>query len=221
MTTHPANTQPEMYKWLILALATFTFTFVVAIPQMSLPVLFAEISEDLGLSLVQVGWIWGMGSVLGILVGIIGGSIGDRFGPRRTLAVACLLMGIAGAARGLSSGFASRSIPRRVHGHYHDRHHRSEGHWRTLRRDGHRLEPVCHGHCQRFLTAHRKRVGAVRPWGTLFILGLARGGEPGVLSFRAAHRGVNSDPTLSLWMLHFMALILDYWTLNIGYWILK
>ncbi|MEN8246698.1 MAG: hypothetical protein ABFS43_17560 [Thermodesulfobacteriota bacterium] len=45
---------PESYKWLILALSTFTFTFVVAIPQMSLPVLFAEISDDLGLSLVQV-----------------------------------------------------------------------------------------------------------------------------------------------------------------------
>lgn len=74
MTTHPSNTQPEAYKWLILALSTFTFTFVVAIPQMSLPVLFAEISADLGLSLVQVGWIWGIGSVLGILVGIIGGS---------------------------------------------------------------------------------------------------------------------------------------------------
>ena len=110
MTTHPSNRQPEAYKWLILALSTFTFTFVVAMPQMSLPVLFAEISDDLGLSLVQVGWIWGIGSVLGILVGIIGGSIGDRFGPRRTLAVACVLMGIAGAARGLSSGFASLAV---------------------------------------------------------------------------------------------------------------
>ena len=73
---------------------------------MSLPVLFDEISAELGLSLVQVGWIWGVGSVMGILVGLIGGPIGDRFGPRRTLAVACLLIGIAGAARGLSTGFA-------------------------------------------------------------------------------------------------------------------
>lgn len=127
MKTHIAHTQPESYKWLMLAISTFTFTFVVAIPQMSLPVLFDEISSDLGLSLVQVGWIWGAGSVLGILVGLIGGPIGDRFGSRRTLAVACFLMGIAGAARGLSNsftmltlttlltGFAQWSIPMNVH----------------------------------------------------------------------------------------------------------
>jgi MFS family permease len=73
---------------------------------MSLPVLFDEISADIGLNLVQVGWIWGIGSVMGILVGLLGGPIGDRFGPRRTLAVACLFMGIIGAARGLTNGFA-------------------------------------------------------------------------------------------------------------------
>ncbi len=94
---------------------------------MSMPVLFDEISAELDLSLVQVGWIWGAGSVLGILVGLIGGPIGDRVGPRRTLAVACLLAGIAGAARGLSNsftmlavttlitGFAQWSIPMSVH----------------------------------------------------------------------------------------------------------
>ena len=102
--------QSEYYKWLILSLSTFTFTFVVAIPAMSLPVLFDEISVELGLSLVQVGWIWGAGSVLGILVGLIGGPIGDRFGPRRTLAAACLLMGIAGAARGFSNGFTMLAV---------------------------------------------------------------------------------------------------------------
>jgi len=106
MTTHTSHVQSDSYKWLILTLAAFTFTFVVAIPQMSLPVLFDEISADLSLSLVQVGWIWGFGSVMGILVGLIGGPVGDRFGPRRTLAVACVLVGIAGAARGLSYGFA-------------------------------------------------------------------------------------------------------------------
>jgi nitrate/nitrite transporter NarK len=127
MKAHKAQIQSKSYKWLILAISTFTFTFVVAVPQMSLPVLFDEISLELGLSLVQIGWIWGAGSVLGILVGLIGGPIGDRFGPKRTLAVACLLMGIAGAARGLSNsftmltvctlitGFAQWSIPMNVH----------------------------------------------------------------------------------------------------------
>ena len=127
MKTNISHIQSQSYKWLILTISALTFTFVVAIPQMSLPVLFDEISLELGLSLVQVGWIWGAGSVLGILVGLIGGPVGDRFGPRRTLAVACLLMGIAGAARGLSNnfimltvttlvtGFAQWSIPMNVH----------------------------------------------------------------------------------------------------------
>jgi len=127
MNANTTHVQSESYKWLVLAISTFTFTFVVAIPQMSLPVLFDEISAELDLNLVQVGWIWGVGSVLGILVGLIGGPVGDRFGPRRTLAVACLLMGIAGAARGLSNGFtmlalttlitgfAQWSIPMNVH----------------------------------------------------------------------------------------------------------
>jgi len=106
MNTHTNHIQSDSYKWLVLTLSTFTFTFVVAIPQMSMPVMFDEISADLGLNLVQVGWIWGLGSVMGIVMGLIGGPIGDRFGPRRTLAVACLFIGIAGAARGLSNGFA-------------------------------------------------------------------------------------------------------------------
>jgi cyanate permease len=110
MTAHTTHVQSDASKWLILALATFTFTFVVAIPQMSLPVLFDEISADLGLSLVQVGWIWGVGSVMGILVGLFGGPVGDRFGPRRTLTVACLFIGMAGAARGLSNGFAMLAV---------------------------------------------------------------------------------------------------------------
>ncbi len=110
MNAQAAHSQSESYKWLVLTISTFTFTFVVAIPQMSLPVLFEEISAELDLSLVQVGWIWGAGSVLGTLVGLIGGPIGDRFGPRRILAVACLLMGIAGAARGLSNGFTMLTI---------------------------------------------------------------------------------------------------------------
>jgi MFS family permease len=127
MKAHTTRVQSDSYKWLVLAISTFTFTFVLAIPQMSLPVLFEEISAELDLSLVQVGWIWGAGSVLGILMGLIGGPVGDRFGPRRTLAVACLLMGIAGAARGLSNsftmlalttliaGFGQWSIPMNIH----------------------------------------------------------------------------------------------------------
>lgn len=123
----PAVQQAPGYRWYILTLAALTFTFVSAIPAMSLPVLFEEIAQDLRLTLVQVGWIWGIGSVMGIVVGLIGGPIGDRLGPRRTLAGACLLVGVVGAARGVTwnftslavamffMGFAQSAIPMNVH----------------------------------------------------------------------------------------------------------
>lgn len=122
-----ATRQAPGYRWYILTLATLTFTFVMAIPAMSLPVLFKEIAQELDLSLVQIGWIWGIGAVMGIVVGLIGGPVGDRLGPRRTLAWACLLVGLVGAARGLTwnfaslaaamfvLGFAQAAIPMNVH----------------------------------------------------------------------------------------------------------
>jgi len=94
-------------KWFILTLAALTHALAVAMPMMCLPVLFKEISDDLGLNLVQVGAIWGMSYMPGMFSGLIGGTIGDRFGTKRTLSVFCLLAGLAGAARGLSGGFVS------------------------------------------------------------------------------------------------------------------
>jgi MFS family permease len=123
VTTH----QAPGYRWYVLGLATLTFTFVMAIPSMSLPVLFAEIAGELHLNLVQIGWIWGIGSVMGIVVGLVGGPLGDRIGPRRTLTWACLAVGVVGAARGfvwdftslaaamLVLGFAQWAIPMNVH----------------------------------------------------------------------------------------------------------
>lgn len=119
--------QSPGYKWLILALAAATFTFVVAIPAMSLPVLFGEIAKELDLNLVQIGWIWGVGSIMGIVVGLIGGPLGDRWGARRTLIGACAVVGVVGASRGLAwnfaslatttflLGFAQSAIPMNVH----------------------------------------------------------------------------------------------------------
>jgi MFS family permease len=74
---------------------------------MSMPVLFTEISEDLGLSLVQVGTVWGITGLAGIFVVLIGGLLGDRFGVKLVITTACLLAGIAGASRGLSGNFAT------------------------------------------------------------------------------------------------------------------
>lgn len=98
------------YRWLILALSGATATLAVAAPSMAMPVLFPEIAEALELTLVQIGAIWGTVSFAGLFAGLAGGMIGDRFGTKRTLAMACLLLGLAGASRGLSQGLVSMTV---------------------------------------------------------------------------------------------------------------
>ena len=97
------------YRWYILFLAALTCTLAVAAPTMCMPVLFKEISQELNLSLVQVGLVWGIGSLPGIFTALAGGAIGDRFGPKRILILACLLTGLVGALRGLANSFVSLS----------------------------------------------------------------------------------------------------------------
>jgi MFS family permease len=65
---------------------------------MAMPVLFDEIAADLHLSLVQVGLVWGIGALPGIVAGLLGGAIGDRFGPKRVLILGCMLSGFWAAA---------------------------------------------------------------------------------------------------------------------------
>jgi MFS family permease len=110
------NNPGESYKWYVLGLASLTHTLVVAMPVMCMPVLFKEISVDLGLSLVQVGTVWGVASVSGMFTGLAGGSLGDRFGIRHTVSITCLLAGVAGAARGLSGDFVSLIVTSFVFG---------------------------------------------------------------------------------------------------------
>ena len=95
----------EKYKWIILAIATVTGTLVSAIPFSCMPVLFKEISDDLGLTLVQIGAIWGAGNLAGIFISIIAGLLSDRFGVKRILSIFCILVGVTGALRGFSDGF--------------------------------------------------------------------------------------------------------------------
>jgi MFS family permease len=94
------------YRWYILALVTASGTFVASILYSCMPVLFEEISRDLGLSLVQIGTIWGLGSLAGIFVGIVAGALSDWFGVKLVLSVFCILAGISGALRGISNSYA-------------------------------------------------------------------------------------------------------------------
>ena len=98
------------YGWYLLALGGLTAALGVAMPTMAMPVLFAEIAGDLGLTIVQIGAVWGTVSLAGMFVSLLGGSLGDRFGARRTLTIACLGLGIAGALRGLSSNLATLTL---------------------------------------------------------------------------------------------------------------
>jgi MFS family permease len=93
------------YRWYVLILAALTNTVTIAIPSMCISVLFKEISAGLDLSLVQVGLVWGIGSLPGVVTVLLGGMIGDRFGPRRVLIFGCLLAGLAGALRGFALDF--------------------------------------------------------------------------------------------------------------------
>src|SRR5688572_20503173 len=73
------------YRWVMLALCALTALCVLTLPNMSLPPMFAAVSQDLGLSLMEIGTVWGIGSFAGIFFALIGGALGDRFGTRATL----------------------------------------------------------------------------------------------------------------------------------------
>ncbi len=94
----------------MLSLTAVTGTFVVAIPFSAMPVLFQEISEDLGLSLVQIGSVWGVASLAGVFVSLLAGMLGDRFGIKWVMTAACLLAGILGALRGFADSFVTLMI---------------------------------------------------------------------------------------------------------------
>lgn len=105
-----AMSNGSRYRWYVLGLAALTYTFASAMPRMCMPVLFEEISIDLDLSLVQIGAIWGTVSLAGLFSVLTGGLLGDRFGVRKVLSIACFLVGVTGALRGLSSGFTSLAV---------------------------------------------------------------------------------------------------------------
>lgn len=87
-----------------------TNIIVVAIPSMGMSVLAKEIAQDLGLSIVQVGIVWGVGALPGIATGLFAGAIGDKIGPKRILIVGSMLIGLVGATRGLVSNFFSMVV---------------------------------------------------------------------------------------------------------------
>jgi MFS family permease len=100
----------------MLALSTATMMLVLGMPGMALPVLFREISLDLGLNLVQIGTIWGFGALTGAVFGLLGGVAGDLRATRSVIGVACIAGGLVGASRGLSNSYTALAVTTLVAG---------------------------------------------------------------------------------------------------------
>lgn len=92
-------------RWVFLLLCGLTNALVVAAPIMALSVLLPEISKDLGLSVVQAGFVWGIGALPSIFSSVIAGTLIDRFGAKRIIILSCLIIGLLGASRGLSTSY--------------------------------------------------------------------------------------------------------------------
>jgi len=108
-TTDKRGASP--YRWWMLFLICFLEFIVAAAPWTIMPVLFQEIAQPkdigLGLSLVQLGAIWGIMPLALALFSIPGGMSSDRYGVRWVIGFGVFLMAVAGALRGTSGSFAS------------------------------------------------------------------------------------------------------------------
>ncbi len=99
--------QDSSYRWVILVMVTLSGFIVMGFPTTGLSALFSEIADSLDLDLIQIGMIWGVGSVMGIATALMGGVFIDYFGTRRTLVALCLATGLTGALRGFAFDFWS------------------------------------------------------------------------------------------------------------------
>lgn len=103
----PHDRHDSSYRWVILAMVTLSGFLVMGFPTTGLSALFSEIADSLDLDLVEIGVIWGVGSVMGIFTALAGGAFIDQFGTRRTLVTLCLATGLFGALRGFAFDFWS------------------------------------------------------------------------------------------------------------------
>ena len=106
-TFDPTSQQTSSFRWVILAMTAVSGFILMGFQTTGLSALFSEIAADVNLDLIQIGLVWGVGTVMGIFTGLIGGSLIDYFGTRRSLVTLCILIGITGALRGFAVDFWS------------------------------------------------------------------------------------------------------------------
>ena len=98
------------YRWYILALTMLTYAIIAGAARLCMPVLFKEIGDELGLSVVAIGTVWGMDPLAGVFIGLPAGLLADRFGVKRTITIVCILAGVFGALRGFSVNFLTMAM---------------------------------------------------------------------------------------------------------------
>jgi MFS family permease len=104
---HKSVESTPNYRWVILAMTTLTGFITMGFQTTSLAALFSEIAESVNLDLIQIGLVWGVGTIMGIVTSVIGGSLVDYFGTRRSLVTLCIVVGITGALRAFAVDFWS------------------------------------------------------------------------------------------------------------------
>jgi len=98
------NNNESRYGWIIIAFGAF-INIAISLSYMCMPVLFTEISRDLGLSLVQLGVVWGMVGFGSMFMSFFCGPLGDKYGTKQVIFISCTLVGITGALRRFSPNF--------------------------------------------------------------------------------------------------------------------
>jgi len=97
-------------RWLILTLGTLVHTVAVGIPWTVMPVLFTSASEELHLSLGELGLLWSMLVIGSAIFALPGGMLGDRLGFARTVGLSCFVVAACSALRGLSTNLATLTV---------------------------------------------------------------------------------------------------------------
>jgi MFS family permease len=104
------NSSTAKNNWSIPIFAVLITMLVSALPMAGLSVLFKEISQDLKLSVVQIGLIWGMLSFGSIFGTVLAGLLCDHYGTKRIVFLQCILGGISAVFVGISNGFFSLAV---------------------------------------------------------------------------------------------------------------
>jgi MFS family permease len=102
--------QGKNYKYFILALGCLSAMILMAIPNTSLSILMPDISDELNLTIVQVGVIWGIGALPSLASGLFAGPLGDKYGFKPIAILVCFLTGLSRIFQGLAPDFFSLTL---------------------------------------------------------------------------------------------------------------